>query len=108
MAFWTYPRLTKAPDSHSHKLEVSWTPQVLMEKIQSENGVVEIFLLSIASFNSRIVLRKLESNQICEFRNVEREYKKVIKLKADISYLLSICLRLRYLKQTVIGKQSRT
>ena len=21
MAFWTFPRLTKAPDSHSHKLD---------------------------------------------------------------------------------------
>ena len=50
-----------------------------------QRPITHILLLSIASFNSRIVLRKLESNQICEFRNVEREYKKVIKLKADIS-----------------------
>merc|ERR1712030_32661 len=31
-ASWTFPRLTKAPDSHSHKLKVSWTPRCLWRK----------------------------------------------------------------------------
>ena len=48
---------------------------------------INILLLSICFFYSRVVLKKLESNQTNEFRNVERNYKKVLKLKADISYL---------------------
>ena len=50
MAFWTYPRLTKAPDSHSHKLDSFVDPKVLMEKIQSGNGVVEMKIVN--GFNS--------------------------------------------------------
>ena len=51
MAFWTFPRLTKAPDSHSHKLESFVDPKVLMEKIQSGNGVVEYIFFSFELFN---------------------------------------------------------
>ena len=52
-----------------------------------QRPITHVLLLSISSFYSRIVLKKLQSSQICEFRNVEKSYKKVVKLKADISYM---------------------
>ena len=50
----------------------------------------DIFLYATARLYSRIVLRKLNHNQLLCFRKVERDLKKAIKFKADINYLKKV------------------
>ena len=46
------------------------------------------FLFSLAAFYSRIVLKKIPSNSLTKFRSVERNLKKFMKIKSDITYLI--------------------
>ena len=46
-----------------------------------------IFLFSLAMLYSRIILKKLTHDRLIMFRNVEKNLKKFMKNKADISYL---------------------
>ena len=58
--------------------------EVSDETLQHHNK--DVFLYSICHLFSRIVLKKISPNQLCEFRNVERNHNKVIKINADINY----------------------
>ena len=42
--------------------------------------------LAIVKFYSRIVLRKISRVSLIQYRKVENEYKKLLKLNADIRY----------------------
>ena len=42
--------------------------------------------LAIVKFYSRIVLRKISRVSLTQYRKVENEYKKLLKLNADIRY----------------------
>ena len=44
--------------------------------------------LAIVKFYSRIVLRKISRVSLTQYRKVENEYKKLLKLNADIRYLI--------------------
>ena len=47
----------------------------------------EFFIYALAKFYSRIVLKKINSDLISKYRNVERDFKKNVTIKADITYL---------------------
>ena len=49
-----------------------------------------IFLLSLTHFYSRIILKKLNPDQIGCHRKVERFLTKIVKLKADIKFRHSV------------------
>ena len=47
----------------------------------------EFFIYALTKFYSRIVLKKINSDLISKYRNVERDFKKNVTLRADITYL---------------------
>ena len=46
-------------------------------------------LFSISKFFSRIILRKLDGEPGLKFREIERQLKNLIKLNADIDFIIS-------------------
>ena len=44
-------------------------------------------LLALAKFYSRIVLKQLSRDLLAEYRSVEKDCKKLIRIKADLIYL---------------------
>ena len=62
MAFWTYPRLTKAPDSHSHKLDSFVDPTGAYGENPSFHSVAERSLsLRYAPLKRSILLLRSHS-----------------------------------------------
>ena len=44
-------------------------------------------ILAIVKLYSRVILKKIPSNALVEYRKVENNYKKLLKINADIKYL---------------------
>ena len=44
-------------------------------------------ILAIAKFYSRVVLKKISNVALVQYRKVENDYKKLLKVNADIKYI---------------------